>query len=290
MFNSRTLLPAILVAGACITLIAANRSGAAGNAATQGAISPIASSPRLADGSPDLSGYWRGPRASVAGGGAGEPPNGDAFFVMGARNGRLQNLENDSYISQKGLQNIPQYKPAYWSRVRELDLNGNRDDPTFNCLPAGVPRVGPPLRILSLPNEVILFHVSSNPAATFFRFIHVGKQRKKSDLTTDTWLGIPEARWEGDTLVIDSIGFNDQSWLGWGGYFHTSDMHVVERLRRDGNTLHYSVLVEDPAVLTEPWIPDPVDLALDRNPDANIPEVDPCIERDNADIVNQMRG
>jgi hypothetical protein len=90
--------------------------------------------------------------------------------------------------------------------------------------------------------------------------------------------------------VIDSIGFNDQSWLGWGGYFHTSDMHVVERFRRDGDTLHYSALVEDPAVLTEPWSPDPVVLALDRNPAANIPEVDPCIERDNADIVNNLRG
>ena len=243
-----------------------------------------------ADGSPDLSGYWRTPRAYQAGGAAGEPPKGDAFFVMGARNGRLQNLENDSYISQKGLQNIPQYKPEYWPKVRSLDFNGNREDPTFNCLPAGIPRVGPPVRIVSLPNEVILFHVSSNPAATFFRFIHVGKKRSKAELTTDTWLGVPEARWEGDTLVIDSIGFNDQSWLGWGGYFHTSDMHVVERIRRDGDTLRYSVLVEDPAVLTEPWIPDPVELALDRSPEANIPEVDPCVERDNADIVNHMRG
>lgn len=291
------LLVGIAVVGAM--LASAQRSMGADTAgAARAATSPPpaaaakAVTPRLADGSPDLSGYWRVPRPlpATAAAGSGEPVQGDAFAVMGARNGRLQNLENDSYISQKGLQNVPQYKPEFWAKVRELDYNGNREDPTFNCLPAGVPRVGPPVRIVSLPGEAILFHVSNNPAAAFFRFIHIGRKRTTADLTTDTWLGIPEARWDGDTLVIDSIGFNDQSWLGWGGYFHTADMHVVERLRREGDTLHYSVRVEDPAVLTEPWLPDPIDLTIDRNPNANIPEFDPCIERDSGDIVNHIRG
>jgi hypothetical protein len=288
-----------LAAGSCMALLlfsgaptslAADTAGA--GAAMKPADAPAHGTPRLADGRPDLSGYWR--RSGYGGGGggagAGAAPEGDVFFVMPARNGRLQNLENDSFISQKGQQNVPQYRPEFWAKVRDLDYNGNTQDPSFNCFPAGVPRVGPPVRIVSLPGEEILFHVSNNPASAFFRFIHIGKPRNKADLTTETWLGIPEARWDGDTLVIDSIGFNDQSWLGWGGFFHTSNMHVTERLRREGDVLHYSVVVEDPTVLTEPWLPDPVDLTLDKNPNANIPEIDPCFERDSKDIVNHIRG
>ena len=61
-------------------------------------------------------------------------------------------------------------------------------------------------------------------------------------------------RWEGDTLVIDSIGFIDTTWLARGGFFHSDRMHVVEKFTRQGNTLLYDVTVEDPEVLVEPWV------------------------------------
>jgi hypothetical protein len=252
--------------------------------------SVAADSPQLADGKPDLSGYWRAAGRGGAGGAPAPSTEGDQFAVMPSRDGRLANLENDSFISQKAQQNVPQYKPEFWQKVRDLDYNGNDEDPSFHCYPAGIPRVGPPVRIVSLPGEAILFHVASNPAAAFFRFVRIGKPRSKAELATETWLGVPEARWEGDTLVIESIGFNDQSWLGWGGFFHTADMRVTERLRREGEVLHYSVVVEDPAVLSEPWRPNPVDLMLDKNPNATIAEIDPCFERDAKDIVNKIRG
>ena len=143
-----------LASGGCFTMLlfcgvpaslAADAPSASG-AKTQPADAPARSTPRLADGRPDLSGYWR--RGGYGGGGGGgggggDSPQGDIFFVMPARNGRLQNLENDSFISQKGQQNVPQYKPEYWAKVRDLDYNGNTQDPSFNCFPAGVPRADP---------------------------------------------------------------------------------------------------------------------------------------------------
>ena len=62
-----------------------------------------------------------------------------------------------------------------------------------------------------------------------------------------TYLGDTVGRWESDTLVLDSIGFTDRTWLGRGGFFHTDRMHVVERFTRQGNAVLYDVTVEDPA-------------------------------------------
>jgi hypothetical protein len=61
-------------------------------------------------------------------------------------------------------------------------------------------------------------------------------------------------RWEGDTLVLDSIGFIDTTWIGRGGYFHTDKMHIVEKLRREGDAIFYDLTLEDPDVLVEPLV------------------------------------
>ena len=68
-----------------------------------------------------------------------------------------------------------------------------------------------------------------------------------------TYMGYTVGRWEGDTLVLDSIGFSDETWLGRGGFFHSDQMRVIEKFTRTGNQLLYEVRVEDPVVLTEPW-------------------------------------
>ena len=61
-------------------------------------------------------------------------------------------------------------------------------------------------------------------------------------------------RWEGDTLVLDSIGFVDTTWIGRGGYFHTDQMHIVEKFRREGDAIFYDLTLEDPEVLAEPLV------------------------------------
>lgn len=237
--------------------------------------------PRLANGKPDFSGYWGrgGPGFALS---AIEDED-EVYAIIPARDGRLTNLENDSYIEQKAEENIPVYKPEHWARVRELDLMGNREDPTFHCKPAGVPRMGPPNRIIAFPHEVILFN------NTVFRIIPIGKERNPNDLLIETWNGIPKAWWEGDTLVVESIGFNSEPWLGWGGFFTTFDLKVTERFTRKGNVLYYDAVAED-SVLLEPYRPNPSVLRLITNPNMTIPEATPCDERDVDNIENDLRG
>ena len=71
------------------------------------------------------------------------------------------------------------------------------------------------------------------------------------------YYGDTVGRWEGDTLVLDSIGFVDTTWLARGGFFHSDQMHVVEKFTRKGDEILYEVTVEDPVVLLEPWVMTP---------------------------------
>src|ERR1700683_1865509 len=85
-----------------------------------------------------------------------------------------------------------------------------------------------------------------------------------------SYFGDPVGRWDGDTLVVESVGFNDESWLDRGGLFHSYDMKVTERLRREGNDLHYQATVDDPKVLLEPWVMSARELELNPDPKAYV--------------------
>ena len=77
---------------------------------------------------------------------------------------------------------------------------------------------------------------------------------KHPDDIIPNYLGSAIARWEGDTLVVDSIGYNDQTWLAGTGTFHTEALHTVERFTRvDKDRINYEITMEDPNVLTKPW-------------------------------------
>jgi len=89
-------------------------------------------------------------------------------------------------------------------------------------------------------------------------------------------------------MVVDSIGFNSTSWFDQlGGYFHSENMHVIERLHRDGNTLTWTATVEDRDVLLEPWTTTPRVALLNPDPKAILPEALPCSERDFAHVVTK---
>jgi hypothetical protein len=89
-------------------------------------------------------------------------------------------------------------------------------------------------------------------------------------------------RWEGDTLVLDSISFVDSTWLGRGGFFHSPEMRVVERFTRQGNVILYDVTVEDPEVLAEPWVLPTRTLQANTNPDAGLQR-----ERGNCEVYEE---
>jgi hypothetical protein len=202
------------------------------------------------------------------------------------RHGNNLYSERDAGFTQRAFGNPPMYKPEFWERVQYLDENGNKEDTTFSCFPPGVPRLGPPMRIVQTPTDVVLLYQNRNT----WRVIPTdGRPHDRVNSQDQTFLGDAVGRWEGDTLVIDVIGFNEVSWLGWPGWFHTNNMRVVERLRRDGNTLRYEATVYDPDVLMEPWEMDPRALPLNTS-DAPYVEDPPCLDFDLSHMLTRERG
>ena len=133
-----------------------------------------------------------------------------------------------------------------------LDAN----DPTVACVPPGVPYIlviPTPFEFVQRPGQVIqLFEYSH-----FVRRIHTdGRTHPPTlqDTGSHEWLGHSIGWWEEDTFVIDTIGFNDQTWLDRLGRPHSDALHVVERLRHaDAETLEYDIIVRDTKVYTAPW-------------------------------------
>jgi hypothetical protein len=103
-------------------------------------------------------------------------------------------------------------------------------------------------------------------------------------------MGYTVGRWEEDTLVLDSISFVDTTWLARGGFFHSDQMHVIEKLTRQGNQIKYEVTVEDPEVLVEPWVMTPRIMRLNPNAEAGLlPERGNCEVYELGDISSQIR-
>jgi hypothetical protein len=175
--------------------------------------------------------------------------------------------------SRFGQLSRPLYKPEHWNKVQELDMWTNKYDPVMTCQPLGVPREGPPRRIYQTDNDVTFIYTGGDAGGGYgeFRIIPTDNRKRNADAQFDiTYLGNSVGRWEGDTLVIDSIGFIDTTWLARGGFFHSDRMHVVEKFTRQGDTLLYDVTVEDPEVLAEPWVNPTRVLRRNANPNAGL--------------------
>ena len=247
-------------------------------------------------GHPDLSGMWNGGSGAR---GASED-NGNIISNVASRrcapNQRgcrdQTNQTVDGEFTGRMDPNRPLYKPEFWDKVQDLDRNTNTVDPLFKCQPYGVPRMGPPTKIVQTANEVIFLYAAAGAGTqpNDFRIIPTdGREHDPVRAQDVSYYGDSVARWEGDTLVIDSVGFNDITWLERGGYFHTDNMHVVEKLRREGNTLNYQVTVDDPGVPLQPWVMTPRILNLNTNPKAYIREGDPCRDVDYENMVSKIR-
>jgi hypothetical protein len=224
---------------------------------------PTGQTPRDADGHPDLSGNW-----------TGNIPN--VFQVPGLR--RNGAFEADQSAMQRGAQwNKPLYKPEYWDKVRSLDYGKVEEDPFYGCYkPLGVPRQNVPGRIVQKDRQIWLFNGVENA----LRILPLdNRKRDENDYQFSTFNGMGLAHWDGDTLVVESVGFNDRTWIGWEGYFHTDKMEVTERFTRVGDLLYYNFTVNDPDVLAEPWTSYTYVRRLNPNP-ARQDEAPECDERD----------
>jgi hypothetical protein len=160
--------------------------------------------------------------------------------------------------SRFGMLTRPLYKVEHWDKVIELDMWTNKYDPVMTCQPMGLPRQGPPRRIFQTENDItFLYGQFPDAGGGFpeFRVIPIdGRQHGPDAKYANKYFGDTVGRWEGDTLVLDSIGFVDTTWIGRGGFFHSDKMHIVERLKREGDVILYDLTLEDPEVLVEPLV------------------------------------
>ena len=251
-----------------------------------------APTPRQASGKPDLTGSWQG-----AGGGQ-QGSGGDMFRrCTPFQSKECMEWTNQSqdwvFMSSSRLdQRQPLYKPEHWDKMIELDQWTNKYDPVMTCLPLGIPRQGPPSRIFHTESDITMIYrggVDGAGGYAEFRMISLdGKPHDPRRAAQYTYMGYTIGRWEGDTLVLDSIGFSDETWLGRGGFFHSDQMRVIEKFTRTSNQMLYEVTVEDPVVLVEPWVMNPRTLRIANNP-AIIAERGSCTDSELSEVSSQIR-
>jgi hypothetical protein len=279
-----------------IAIVVAMGTLAAQMPQTNGSNGEAAATPRTPDGKPDLTGVWGG----GGGGGGGrdlvELEAGKFAEEFPSRRcgptqvncGDYTNQSEDGEFTARLNRNRPIYKPEHWDKVQQLDMWTNKYDPLFFCQPLGLPRSGPPARIFQTATDVVFLYTGNGSE---FRTIPIDGRKHDPVKSQDVlFWGHSVGRWEGDTLVIDSVGFNDLTWLDKGGLFTSENKRVIERFTRKGNTIVYEVTVEDPDVLAEPWVMTPRTLRLNTNKDGGIyNEATPCRDYDHANMVTQIR-
>jgi hypothetical protein len=229
--------------------------------------------PRLPDGRVDLNGTW-GHRDGIA-------------FL------RPQKLEGGSLCligceqpaaagaaAPRPAQDFPRYRPELLARVKDLSDRQVETDTVLQCQPPGVPRIGPPRKIMQNARELVFLY--DDVSGAFFRIVPADGRPHRKDLPP-SFLGDAIGRWEGDTLVVETVNFNEETWLTDNGAFHTADLRVIERLRRVGDTIEYQAIVHDPAVLLEPWAVRPQTLWLT---DQEMEEPVHCQDRDMGHVVD----
>ena len=180
-----------------------------------------APTPRTSDGKPDLSGIWRG-------GG----PSYRFNIAQDLKPGDVQ----------------PWAEALFQERVRD----SRKESPLARCLPVSIPfhNAFNLTRIVQTPGMIVILYESPNsPHRTVFMD---GRPLPKDP--NPTWLGYSVGRWNGDTLVIDSAGFNDRTWLDSAGHPQTESLHITERLhRRDFGHMDFEMTIDDPKVFTKPF-------------------------------------
>jgi len=203
--------------------------------------------PRASDGKPDLTGVWQGGSTTP---GSWEEAN-RGVGVGGSGRDPAATVALSSNDRPAGREGAP-YQP--WAAKKVLEAYNRRgiDDPTGQCLPAGIPRTVMlglfPQQIVQTPTQIIMLYEYMN----VFRVIPLNV--KHPDDLIPSYLGNSVGRWEGDTLVVDITGFNDKTWLAGTGTFHTDALHITERFTRvNKDQINYEVTMEDPNVLTKPW-------------------------------------
>lgn len=254
------------------------------------ALSSTDPTPRMADGKPDMTGNWGASGMNWRYGNRRCAPT----QLEGCSSSWNQTIDFEFEAPSRFGPNRPIYKPEHWDKVVELDMWTNRDDPVMTCQSLGIPRQGPPRRIIQSADDVVFFYreyADGGGGYGEYRIMPTdGREHDERQAQQSKYMGLTVGHWEGDTLVLESIAFNDFTWLARGGFFHSDKMEVTERLTRQGDEILYEVTVTDPEVLAEPWVMTPKILALNTNPDAGLlPERGHCAVYEAEAIYSQIR-
>jgi hypothetical protein len=144
----------------------------------------------------------------------------------------------------------PEFLPNAIAVAKERADNNRKDSPQAHCMPSPVIRVGPVYAIIESPTIMAIISDDDSPG---FHQVFLDGRPRSQDLTPQ-WYGTNIGHWDGDTLVVDRVGFNDRSWLDQGGHPHSNKLHVIERYTRpDLGHLQTEITVDDPGVLAHPY-------------------------------------
>ena len=240
-------------------------------------IPSLAGAQKPAPTHPDLSGIWL---FSI-----GLPPTALKKEV----NGKVEINRIDASGSRPAKSDVPgalpstaapSYKAEFQSKVKHLSDNESKLDPVFYCDRPGIPRIGPPRRIIQLSNELVFLYedISGDP----YRVIPTDGRPHRKD-GNPSYYGDSVGHWDGNTLVVEATNFVEETWFGEEGYFHSDAMNVTERFWRVGDNLAYQATVVDPKVLNAPWTM-PVRVVKPSN--EPLEESPRCVETDGPKLLN----
>jgi hypothetical protein len=182
-----------------------------------------APAPRALDGKPDLSGIWLSarPRFNIA-------------------------------LGLKPGETVP-FQPAAKALFDERRANNSKDDPSARCLPTGLPvraTLATPLKLVQTPGLTLILYESR----TTYRQVLTDGRPHPRVIDWPSWQGFSIGKWEGDTFVIDTVGFNGKAWLDQAGHPESDALHLTERFRRrDFGHMDMEMIIDDPKMYTRPW-------------------------------------
>jgi hypothetical protein len=196
-------------------------------------VAPSLPAPRTADGQIDFSGVYHAP-----GYGPGDPPIKNGATIA-------RNIARDLKPSDVPL--LPQAAEL----MRQRNLTNSKDDPEGLCLPMGTPRKDPyPWKIVQTPQLFLILYEGN---------VHSYRQvfldgRPHDPNVEETWWGDSIGHWDGDALVVDTVGLNDKAWLDLLGHPRTAKAHIIERFTRpELGRMNIEITIDDPGAYSKPW-------------------------------------
>ena len=248
-----------------------------------------AATPHLADGHPDLTGFWQPAGWGYAVTSGRLSADGKTYYTNRAPEGPNQTPQKVAELKHR-LEgpNLPPYKPEYLEKVKYLGEHQSHEDPAFKCAPKGFPRVGPPTEIVQVASEMVFLYDTVNSSEqNAFRIVSTDGRGHDSTLNP-SYYGDSIGHWEGNTMVVDVTNFVDDTWLSQNGTIHSDAMHVIEKFTREGNVITWEVSIDDPKTFTRPWV-------IQRHlvhglKGGHALEESPCVEHDSAHLVNDDRN